>query len=79
MESFKDHLKIVPKVTILNTLTKLDLPATRILEAAIEEELESVLVVGWTKEKEIYTASSLADGGDILWLIEKFKQRLLNL
>lgn len=61
----------------LGCITKLDLPVDRILEAA-KERLDSVVLIGWDKDGELYFASTKADGGDVLWLLEKAKQALLN-
>jgi len=66
--------KIIP----FTGVTFLDLPATRILEGACRVDLESVVVVGWTRAGELYFAASKADGGDVLWLLEKSKMMLLN-
>ncbi len=64
-------------VVILPCVTRLDLPADRILEGLIGE-LDKVIVIGYDHDGEEYFASSMADGGDTLWLIERFKQALLN-
>ena len=66
------------EIVILNTITRLDLPPERILDAAKKADLESVVIIGYTKEGEYYGASSLADGGDVLWLMEITRDRLLN-
>jgi len=58
-------------------LTSLDLPADRVLEAALGE-LENVVIVGFTKEGDEYFASSVADGATALWLLERCKKRLLD-
>jgi hypothetical protein len=60
----------------LGCVTKLDLPVERVLEAA-KERLESVVLVGWDTEGELYFASTIADGGDVNWLLDKAKQALL--
>lgn len=65
------------EVVILNCVTRLDLPPDRILDAA-KGKLESVAVIGWDKDGEAYYSTSLADGGDLLWLLEKFKLALLE-
>lgn len=65
------------KILDWDGLTRHDIDPGKVLKAAIGE-LESVLVIGWDKEGELYTASSKSDGGDILWLLEKCKQRLMN-
>ena len=66
------------KVVLLNCITKLDLPPDRILEAA-QDQLDTVVIMGWDKSGEFYFASSIADGGDVLWLMEQAKKRLLNI
>lgn len=64
-------------VVNLNNITKLDLPADRILESAIGE-LETAIVIGYDKEGKEYFASSVADGGTVVWLIERLKKMLLE-
>lgn len=58
-------------------ITRLDLPPDRILKASIDK-LDSVVILGYDKEGEEYFASSIADGADILWLIERAKLKLLE-
>jgi len=61
----------------LNNITKLDLPPDRVLEAA-KGKLDKFVMMGWDKEGELYFASTFSDGGEVLWLMEKAKQALLN-
>jgi hypothetical protein len=61
----------------LGCITKLDLPVDRVLEGAIDK-LEGVILIGYDKEGDHYFASTYADGGDVLWLLEQCKQRLLD-
>lgn len=61
----------------LECITRLDLPPDRILEAAIGK-MEGVVLMGWDKEGELYFASTYADGGTVLWLMEQCKMRLLE-
>jgi hypothetical protein len=65
--------KIIP----FTGITKLDLPPERVLEKAGGKELEGVVIMGFTKDGEEYFASSYADGGTVLWLIERCKAILL--
>ncbi len=58
-------------------ITKLDIPADRILENHIGA-LDSVVIMGWDKDGQEVFASSLADGGDVLWLIERLKIKLME-
>lgn len=64
-------------VKVLNMLTKLDIPPDRLLINAIGN-MEDVVIIGWDKNNEFYFSSSQANGGDILWLIELAKKRLLE-
>ena len=64
-------------VVNLGCVTKLDLPPDRILEQAIGQ-LEGVVVLGYDKDGQEYFASSYADGGDVVWLMERLKKKLLE-
>ena len=64
-------------VITFNGVTKLDLPPDRILEAAVGQ-LEGVIIIGYDLEGNEYFASSYADGGTTLWLLERMKKMLLE-
>ena len=66
------------EVVTLDVTTRLDVPAGRILQAALDAGLESVVIAGYDAEGDEYFASSLADGADALWLAERFKLALLQ-
>ncbi len=53
--------------------------ADAVLEQAVGGFSE-VLVIGWDKDGEMDARATLGlkDGGDILWLIECFKAKLMN-
>jgi hypothetical protein len=59
-------------------ITKLDSPTERILRKAQEADLGTVVVIGWDESGEFYFASSVADGGETLWLLEMAKKKLLE-
>lgn len=42
-------------------------------------ELNEVVIVGWDKKGELFFSSNVADGGTVLWLLEKAKKRLLEI
>jgi hypothetical protein len=65
------------KVIPFTGITRLDIPIDRVLEAA-KEELTDVVIIGYDHNGEYYFATSLADGGDLLWLLEKCKQKLMD-
>ena len=66
-------MKVIP----FTGITKLDLPPDRILEAAVGK-MEGVVLIGWDRDGDFVAASSYADGGTVMWLLEKCKQRLLE-
>lgn len=66
-------------VVELNNVTRLDLPPKRILKKAKEADLETIIIIGVTTDGELYFASSAADGGDVLWWMEKAKKALLEI
>ena len=65
------------QVIPLGNVTSLDIPPDQILENN-KGKLESVLIMGWTKDGDFMAASSQADGGEVLWLMELCKKRLLQ-
>ena len=66
------------KIIQFTGITTLDLPPDVVLESA-KGELEGVVIIGFRKDDDgIYTASSYADGGTVLWLLEKLKLQLLG-
>jgi hypothetical protein len=68
----------VGKIIELDCITKLDLPPERILENAKPLIGEGVVIVGWDTEGKLYFASSIADRGEVLWLLELAKKQLLE-
>ena len=69
---------MMAKVIPLGCITKLDLPVDTILEAA-KGKMEGVVLLGYDKDGEFYFASTYADGGDVLWLLENCKKQLLEI
>ncbi len=59
-------------------ITTLDIPVERILRKAQEAGLTTVVVMGWDENESLYFASSVSDGGEVLWLMEKCKRDLLD-
>ncbi len=66
------------KVIPFNGITKLDLDPDTILENN-KGKLEGVVIMGWDKNGNEYFASSYADGGTVLWLVERLKKALLEI
>jgi hypothetical protein len=59
-------------------ISYLDLPPDRILEGA-SGKLDRVVVIGYTADGQEYFASSIADGGEVVWLMERMKLKLLRI
>lgn len=58
-------------------ITRLDLSPSQVLARAAEHGLDAVVVIGRNADGE-YFASSVADGGDVLWMIERCRKALLS-
>ena len=65
-------------VTIMGGRTKLDLPVQRIMDGVDADKLESILILGWDKDGELFAASSTPRVGEMLHLMEMFKYELLS-
>lgn len=65
------------KVIPLGVVTRIDLPPDEILERA-KGKVEGVVMIGFDKDNSFYFDSSYADGGTVLWLLERAKQRLME-
>lgn len=66
------------KVVELNCVTTLDIPPERTLNGALSANLQGVVVLGYDADGDEYFASSYADGGNVLWLLERCKLRLMR-
>jgi hypothetical protein len=55
----------------LGCITKLDLPPQKVLNYALEHDLDSIVIVGYTKDGEEYFASSVADGAQAMYLLQR--------
>jgi len=65
------------KVIPFTGITKLDLDPDFILENT-KGELEGFVIIGYKKDGGEYFASTYADGGTALWLLERCKKMLLD-
>lgn len=59
--------------------TRLDMDPQRVISAAYEAGLTSVVIVGFDADGNEYFGSSDADGGAILWHLERAKHKLMSL
>ena len=65
------------KIFPIGGITKLNMPPDKILEGA-KGQLEGVVLIGFDKDGELYAASSYADGGDLMWLLEACKRKMFD-
>lgn len=59
-------------------ITTVDIPPDTVLEGAMGK-LESVLVVGWDHEGDLYVASTSSKPSEAAWLMENAKKFRLEL
>lgn len=71
-------MELVTNVVTLPVITTLDLDAERVLEGAINSTLQSCIVLGYDADGEFYFASTMADGGEVLWLLEMARLKLMK-
>jgi len=57
--------------------TYADIPAKTILQAAIDGDVQEVLVLGWQGDK-FYAAGSKTHIGDNLYLLERAREQLMQ-
>lgn len=58
-------------------VTVLDIPADTILES-LKGKAKDIVIVGWDNNGDEIFISSSADGGDVLWHLERAKLKLLR-
>jgi len=63
----------------LPVVTILDLPPEKIITRAEQESFENVLIIGWRDDGSFYFSSSAADDGDVLYLLELAKKKLMEI
>ena len=63
----------------LGGVTRLDIPPERVLDGAKDKCPDGVVVLGFDADGDFYFASSIADGGTVIWLLELAKKKLLEI
>ena len=66
-------------VIFVNFPTRLDIDPQRVLEGALAEKLESVVIAGYTADGREFFASSISEIPQIAWLLSRFKRQLHNI
>jgi len=67
----------VSNVVTLPVITRLNLNADRTLESLIGK-LEGFVLSGWDKDGNEFFSTTFADGGEVLWLLERCKMVLME-
>lgn len=55
----------------LGCITRLDIPPEKILSRAIDADLQSVVIVGYDQDGNEYFASSVADGAQAMYHLQR--------
>jgi len=69
---------MVAKIIPFKGITKLDLDPDTVLENN-KGKLEGFVIIGYGVDGSEYFASTYADGGTALWLLERCKKMLLEM
>lgn len=69
---------MLKNVIPLGNITKLDIPADQMLKQTLGK-LTDVVIIGYDRKGKEYFISSMADGGDVVWLLERCKKQLLEI
>ena len=55
-----------------------DVPSAEILQTALDDGVEDVLVVGYDRAGKLYFASAYADSGDLMVMLVRAQRMLLD-
>jgi hypothetical protein len=59
-------------------VTRLDLDPDRVLENT-KGQLKQFVIIGYDTDDEFFFSSTMADGGDVMWMLEVAKLKLLRI
>lgn len=65
------------KIIKFTGITTLDLDPDAVLDT-LKGELEGFVIAGWAKDGSEYFSSTYADGGTVLWLLERLKKTTIG-
>lgn len=63
----------------LGGVTRLDLHPDQVIDEARGQCPDGAVVLGFDADGDFYFASSIADGGTVIWLMEMAKKALLEI
>ena len=67
------------KIVDFPGVTRLDSDPARVIEHAANAGLSEVVIIGFKEDGSEYFRSSAADGGDVLWHLERAKHKLISM
>lgn len=62
-----------------NGITRLDTDPAGVIASAAQADLTGVIILGFDSEGAEYFASSYADGGEVVWHLERAKFKLMQI
>ena len=66
------------KIVELDGATRPAISSDRVLQNALDAGVQDVVVIGRAPDDSLWCESASVDAGDVLWLLEKTKQHLLD-
>jgi len=60
-------------------ITTHKIPPEKLLEEALGHDLDTVVLLGYTKKGDEYFCCSTPDGGEVVWLLERAKFELMRM
>ena len=66
------------EVVILDCETRLDIPADRVLDAAKEDNLSVVMVIGYDPDGGLVLRTTTTKAKELVWLMELAKKLILD-
>lgn len=55
-----------------------ELTPAQVLQRAADRDLDGVIVIGITQDCSMYADTSISDGPDVIWLLEKMKHQIMT-
>ncbi len=79
LEVLKDASDRLNQIAVLDSIDEKQNISPDVVLAHAYDKLQDVVIMGYDKDGEWYFATSVADGGTVLWLVEHFKTRLMKI
>ena len=70
---------MMAEIVDLQVVTRLDIPAHKIIKRASEADLTEIVIVGFDAAGDLFFASNKGDAGTVIFHLEMAKKRLLDI